>query len=640
MLPGQEYLVQGEIELTQIKFGRRRSLLCQISDGTGSLILRFFYFNKSQQDRLKRGDSLRCYGQVRNAGRHFEIIHPEYQLVNVDDALPVDETLTPVYPTTEGLYQIRLRKIIDQALDLFDKQKQGIELLPKSIRQKYELPRLDSALKYVHRPPPDASIKELKSGTHPAQQRLAFEELLSQYLCLQQLRNTIRQQKAHPFNTNETLANTFLESLPFSLTAAQHRVINEIKYDLAKTIPMLRLLQGDVGSGKTIVAAFSAINAIAAGFQVALMAPTELLAEQHFENFRLWFNTLGMPLVKLTGKLKKSDHQTIVNEIAETTPLLIIGTHALFQKDIVFGKLGLVIIDEQHRFGVDQRLSLLDKGNNTDRCPHQLVMTATPIPRTLTMSAYSDLDISVIDELPPDRKPVTTVVLSNEKRDDVIHRIQAAGNEGRQIYWVCALIEESEVLQCETAVDTQNYLQDTMPDIKVGLIHGRMKNIEKETIMQSFKQADIDLLVATTVIEVGVDVANASLMIIENAERMGLAQLHQLRGRVGRGTKQSDCVLLYQAPLSDMAKKRLEVMRSTNDGFKIAEADLKLRGPGELLGTRQAGITDLSVADLVRDANLLPDVRLAAKELHEQHQDKIDSLIRRWQGQQIHYGQV
>ncbi len=638
---GQEYMVQGEIELCQVKFGRRRSLLCQISDGTGALVLRFFYFNKAQQERLQQGNTLRCYGQVRSGAHRFEMIHPEYQHINPDAIVPVDETLTPVYPTTEGLHQIKFRKFTDQALGLFKKlDRETIELLPDSILKKNNLPDLYSALIYVHRPPPDASVAELKTGKHPAQQRLAFEELLSQYLSLQQLRNKVRKHQANSLKVEGELANNFIKSLAFTLTGAQQTVAKEIRNDMDQEAPMLRLLQGDVGSGKTVVAALAALRAIEAGFQVAIMAPTELLSEQHFDNFTKWFSELGIKVVTLTGKLKKAEREQALEQISKETPLLVVGTHALFQDDVVYNKLGLVIIDEQHRFGVHQRLSLLEKGSHAGRYPHQLVMTATPIPRTLTMTAYADLDVSVIDELPPNRKPVNTVVLSNKKRDEVVDRIKAAGNEGRQIYWVCTLIEESESLQCETAVDTENYLKAALPKQTVALIHGRLKNAEKEMIMLDFKKGKIDLLVATTVIEVGVDVPNASLMIIENAERLGLAQLHQLRGRVGRGSEKSDCVLMYQGPLSDLAKKRLAAMRASNDGFKIAEQDLELRGPGELLGTRQAGLPELQVADMVRDANLFPNIQIAAEELNRSCPESILHLIRRWQGKGVYYGHV
>ena len=640
LLPGQECLVQGEIELSQIKYGRRRSLLVQISDGTGSLVLRFFYFSRQQQERLARGQTLRCFGQVRNGGKHLEIVHPEYQHLRDDQLIAVDESLTPVYPTTEGLNQTRIRKLTDQAINYLERQQDCQELLPESIRLRNQMPDLVSAILYVHRPPPDAPIGDLMAGLHPAQQRLAFEELLSQLLGLKAIRDEVQNYQSHAFNNEGRLQKLFLDKLPFSLTAAQSRVFLDIENDLSQTSPMMRLLQGDVGSGKTVVAALAALTAIESGYQVALMTPTELLSEQHYENFRQWFTELDIPVSFLTGKLKKSERTAALEQIANTSSGIVIGTHALFQSEVKFNKLGLVIIDEQHRFGVHQRLSLLEKGTAENYCPHQLVMTATPIPRTLTMTAYADLDVSIIDELPPHRQTIRTVVISNDKRDEIVSRIQAACNEGRQIYWVCTLIEESDSLQAEAATDTAEYLKSALPKLNVGLIHGRLKTTEKDKIMQSFKLANIDLLVATTVIEVGVDVPNASLMIIENAERLGLAQLHQLRGRVGRGAVQSDCVLLYQGPLSDLAKKRLETMRSSNDGFVIAEQDLKLRGPGELLGTRQTGLPELQVADLMRDAGLLPEIQAAADELYRDYPEYIEPLIKRWQSELVYYGQV
>jgi len=640
-LPGQECLVQGEIEIAQIKFGRRRSLLCRISDGTGALTLRFFYFNKTQQENLQRGKSMRCYGRISGMGTNHEMIHPEYRLLEKDEQAQVDETLIPVYPTTEGLHQNRLRKLTDIALDIIINQPARlVELLPENLLVKYQLPELCDALKYTHRPPPDAGIDQLRDGTHPAQRRLAFEELLTMFLSLQRIRNRVREHKAWSLSNDSALQTQLLASLSFQLTSAQSRVLSEIEQDISSEVPMMRLVQGDVGSGKTIVAALAALNAIAAGFKTCVMAPTELLCDQHYRNFSNWFNPLGIEVVTLTGKLKKSDRENILKRLTSDMALLVIGTHALFQKDVEFNRLGLVIIDEQHRFGVHQRLTLLEKGASGDIYPHQLIMTATPIPRTLTMSAYADLDVSVIDELPPGRKPVNTVVISNEKRDEIISRIREASHEGRQIYWVCTLIEESEVLQCQTATDTYEHLSSTLPDMRIDLIHGRMSDKEKDAAMMQYKQGNTDLLVATTVIEVGVDVPNASLMIIENAERLGLAQLHQLRGRVGRGSNHSDCVLMYQYPLSDLSIQRLDTMRSTNDGFKIAEKDLQLRGPGELMGTRQAGLPQMHIADLVRDAHMLPAAREAAREIADNLPDQAEKLIARWQQKNIGYENV
>ena len=639
--PGCDAYIQGEIELTQVRFGRRRSLLCRISDGSGSVVLRFFYFSKSQEKGLQRGLSIRCYGQVRHGQGSLEIIHPEYRVLKSHQDDDLDEKLTAVYPSTEGLQQTRLRKLTEQALFALSQNKQSlVELLPENILLKNNLPMLADALAYVHRPPPDADVKNLIEGTHPAQQRLVFEELLAHQLSLLELRKEFRAEPSPKFVQSTKLVPDFLNALAFELTNAQHKASKIIMSDLNKSEAMLRLLQGDVGSGKTVVAAMAALQAIEAGYQVAIMAPTELLSAQHYNNFLLWFEPLGIEVVFLTGKLRKSLRTEVETRLQTDSPLVAIGTHALFQDSVSFGKLGLIVIDEQHRFGVHQRLSLLEKGQQHDQYPHQLIMTATPIPRTLTMTAYADLDHTIIDELPPGRKTVGTSVISNNRRDDIIDRIHNICTEGRQVYWVCTLIEESETLQCETAIETAETLKEKLEGINVGLIHGRMKANEKEATMQDFKNGKINLLVATTVIEVGVDVPNASLMIIDNAERFGLSQLHQLRGRIGRGDIKSDCVLMYQSPLGDLARQRLEIMRTSNDGFVIAEKDLELRGPGEVLGTRQAGMPDMRVADLMRDAHLLPEIQNTAKILIENNPDKVELLIHRWLGKSIEYGNV
>jgi len=639
--PGHDAYIQGEIELTQVRFGRRRSLLCRISDGSGSVVLRFFYFSKSQEKGLQRGLSIRCYGQVRRGQGALEIIHPEYRVLKDHQDNELDEKLTPVYPTTEGLQQTRLRKLTIQALASLKNDSQSlVELLPENILIEQGLPTLANALAYVHQPPPDADVKNLIEGKHPAQQRLVFEELLAHQLSLLELRKEFRAEPSPAFIQSKQLIPDFLNALPFELTQAQQKASKTISADLNKTEAMLRLLQGDVGSGKTVVAAMAALQAIEAGYQVAIMAPTELLAAQHYNNFLLWFKPLNIDVVFLTGKLKKSLRTEIETRLQEEQPIVAIGTHALFQKSVTFGKLGLIVIDEQHRFGVHQRLSLLEKGQLRDQYPHQLIMTATPIPRTLTMAAYADLDHTIIDELPPGRKKTTTSVISNERRDDIIERIKHICSTGRQVYWVCTLIEESETLQCETAIETAETLKEKLKSINVGLIHGRMKANEKEATMQEFNNGKINLLVATTVIEVGVDVPNASLMIIDNAERFGLSQLHQLRGRIGRGETQSDCVMMYQSPLGELARQRLEIMRTSNDGFVIAEKDLELRGPGEVLGTRQAGMPNMRVADLMRDAHLLPKVQNTARMLLEKSPDKVKLLIHRWLGKSAEYSNV
>ncbi len=639
--PGQEALIEGTIEITQIKYGRRRSLLCMLSDGTGTLMLRFFHFSRAQQQRLNKGDVLRCYGQIRRGAQTLEIIHPEYRHIDPDNSPATDTRLTAIYPLTDGLQQRTMQKLSLQALDILSNLvDKPAELLPDEILATFDLPDLISALSYVHRPPPEAKLQLLRDGKHPTQQRLAFEELLSQHLSLQRVRQKTQALRATPLVDQGQLREKFIKQLNFKLTQSQEKVLREIAQDLEKNTPMLRLLQGDVGSGKTVVSAFASLHAMESNNQVALMAPTELLAEQHFQTFSQWFEKIDIEVLLITGKSTKSERDTYHKVLGNKQRVIAIGTHALFQKDIIFSNLGLIIIDEQHRFGVHQRLSLLDKGIVEDSIPHQLIMTATPIPRTLAMTVYADLDLSIIDSPPPNRQATNTVVLSNDRRDEIIARIKAACHRGRQVYWVCTLIEESEVLQCQTAIETFQQLTEKFHDINIGLIHGRMKNKEKEAIMASFKDNRTQLLVATTVIEVGVDVPNASLMIIENSERLGLFQLHQLRGRVGRGNIKSDCVLMYQAPLGELARSRLETMRDTNDGFEIAEKDLALRGPGELTGTRQTGLPDLRIADILRDANLLADVQRAAKLLQQKYPQHIDPLIKRWISKELEYSNV
>ncbi|MEX2523666.1 MAG: ATP-dependent DNA helicase RecG [Gammaproteobacteria bacterium] len=638
---GREALIQGQIELTQIQYGRRRSLLCRISDGTGALTLRFFHFSRAQQENLARGHYLRCWGQARRGAATLEMIHPEYQLVGEQDLDNLEQTLTPVYPSTEGITQARLRKLTGQALAALDRGGELEELLPPSLLNAGSLPSLTEALKTIHRPPPDTEPEQLLQGRHPAQQRLIIEELLAHHLSLRSIRHQIRHYHALPVAPdNHQLTDRFIKALPFQLTAAQQRVLEDINTDLAASVPMLRLIQGDVGSGKTVVAAIAAIRTINAGSQVALMAPTELLADQHYYNLQQWFGAFDIPVRRLTGKLKASERNLSHQQLAEGKPLIAVGTHALFQESVRFGNLGLIIIDEQHRFGVHQRLALIEKGGSGDFHPHQLIMTATPIPRTLAMTLFAELDISVIDELPPGRQPVTTAVLSNQKRDELIERIASACREGHQVYWVCTLIDESETLQCQTAINTRDYLHEILPELRIDLIHGQMKGADKERIMQEFKAGDIQVLVATTVIEVGVDVPNASLMVIENAERLGLSQLHQLRGRVGRGTEKSNCILLYQPPLTETARARLEVMRSTSDGFIIAEKDLAIRGPGDMLGTRQTGLPEMRVADLVRDAKLLPRIQKMADTILEQYPEQVDALTTRWLSTRLDFGKV
>ena len=636
--PGMRAAVEGTIELAEVVFRGRRSLLVRLSDGTGFLTLRFFHFSGAQQAQLVRGARLRCFGEVRRGKHGPEIVHPEYRDAAAPDKQAVEGALTPIYPATEGVQQGRFRNLTAQALAAVGEGELA-DWLPAQIQRELGLPGLREALQFVHRPPPDARLTELEAGRHPAQRRLAFEELLAQQLSLRKLRNGIRRDPAWGVEARGELAARLLAATGFTLTGAQQRVIAEIRADLAVPHPMLRLVQGDVGSGKTVVAALAAADAVEAGFQAALMAPTELLAEQHAQNFVRWFAPLGLVPVLLTGRLPAKLRHQAESLLAEGKPGVVIGTHALFQEGVRFRRLALVIVDEQHRFGVHQRMRMREKGTE-GRYPHQLVMTATPIPRTLAMTAYADLDVSVIDELPPGRTPIVTVALPDSRRDEVVQRIRSACLAGRQAYWVCPLIEESELLEAQAAEDTAAALAAALPDVKVGIVHGRMPPAAREKTMAKFKAGEIGLLVATTVIEVGVDVPNASLMIIENAERMGLAQLHQLRGRVGRGSEASSCLLLWHAPLSGMAKERLAVLRATTDGFAVARRDLELRGPGELLGTRQAGLMQLKVADLMRDADLLPRVRAVADVMMRAHADNIAPLERRWIGASTRYGKV
>ena len=638
--PGWTASVEGVVELTEVAFRGRRMLLTRISDGTGSLTLRFFHFNAAQQAMLARGARLRCYGETRPGKVTLEMVHPEYKVLGAEDLKPQPPALTPIYPATEGLQQVKLRALTDQALSWMVHGNTALEeLLPPELLGP-DMPPLAEALRYVHRPPPDAPLDQLMDGSHPAQQRLAFEELLAHHLSLRRIRLAEDQTHAAPLDCEGRLAARFRAALPFQLTRAQERVAAEIAQDVARAHPMMRLVQGDVGSGKTVVAALAALTCIESGHQAALMAPTELLAEQHFRNFCDWFVPLGIEPVWLSGRSRPAEREVAMARLADGTARLAIGTHALFQEDVRFQDLALVIIDEQHRFGVHQRLALREKGTGRGLHPHQLIMTATPIPRTLAMTAYADLDVSAIDELPPSRKPVKTVALSESKRAEVVMRVDQVCREGRQVYWVCPLIEESELLQAQAAEDTAAALAQALPNLKVGLLHGRQKPKLRDAIMARFKDGSLHLLVATTVVEVGVDVPNASLMIIENAERLGLSQLHQLRGRVGRGAAESSCVLLYKPPLGSGARARLDVMRATNDGFEIARKDLELRGPGELLGTRQAGEINLRIADLLRDAPLIPQVQQAATLLLERHPQRVGPIQRRWLGETERYSRA
>lgn len=637
---GMDVVIEGSIVGSAVMFGRRRSLMVKVQDGSGITTLRFFHFSAAQKAALQDGLRIRCFGEVRWGKSGFELYHPEYQLLQGTEPPALQDRLTPVYPATEGLQQTRLRNLITQVFTHLEQSAALPDLLPAELRERADFMPLLEALRIIHQPPAQVSLERLACGDHPAQRRLAFEELLANYLSLRRLRDQAQAQAAPALPATGQLRDALLARLPFALTKAQLRVGREIADDLARTLPMLRLVQGDVGSGKTLVAVLAALQAVENGYQAVLMAPTEILAEQHYLNLDQWLQPLGLSLAFLSGRIKGRKREQALAALAGGEAQVIIGTHALFQDGVVFQRLGLIVIDEQHRFGVHQRLSLREKGYSAGTWPHQLIMTATPIPRTLTMGAYADMDCSVIDELPPGRTPVNTVLISNQRRPEVVTRISRACAESRQAYWVCTLIEESETLQCQAAEATHVELSAALPHLAVGLIHGRMKPAEKAAVMAAFKAGNLALLIATTVIEVGVDVPNASLMIIENPERLGLAQLHQLRGRVGRGTRDSHCLLLYQHPLSAIGKQRLGIMRESNDGFLIAEKDLELRGPGEILGTRQTGLMAFRIADLSRDSHLQPQVKQWAETIRAQQPQLVDALIQRWLAQAEQYGNV
>ncbi|NOJ10163.1 ATP-dependent DNA helicase RecG [Vibrio splendidus] len=630
--------VQGKVMHVDTIFGKRKMLAVKISDGNGTITLRFFNFTAGMKNNFAEGKQVHAYGEIKRGNMGLEIVHPDYKFFAPRQQPDVEANLTPVYPTTEGLRQVTLRNLTDQALELIDKAAVN-ELLPSGLYD-HQI-TLAQALHTIHRPPPGIDLELFDDGKHPAQLRLIMEELLAQNLSMLSVRSKGQQDKAMPFPAAGNLKDKLLAQLPFSPTNAQVRVTKEIEADLEKPHPMMRLVQGDVGSGKTLVAALAAVRALEHGQQVALMAPTELLAEQHAINFANWFEAMGIQVGWLAGKLKGKARETELKRIASGEAQMVVGTHALFQEHVEFKNLGLVIIDEQHRFGVHQRLELREKGAKQGYYPHQLVMTATPIPRTLAMTAYADLETSIIDELPPGRTPIQTVAIPDTKRDDIVERVKnACLNEGKQAYWVCTLIDESEVLEAQAAADTAEELQRKLPDVKIGLVHGRMKPAEKQAVMRDFKENKLHLLVATTVIEVGVDVPNSSLMIIENPERLGLAQLHQLRGRVGRGSVASHCVLLYHSPLSKTAQKRLGVLRESNDGFVIAQRDLEIRGPGELLGTKQTGLADFKIADLIRDQRLIPEVQRIARHIHDSYPDNAKAIINRWLGERDVYSKA
>ncbi|MGH8032010.1 MAG: ATP-dependent DNA helicase RecG [Luteimonas sp.] len=662
--PGVAAQVEGVVEAVERGFRYRPMLRVAIGDASrATLVLRFFHFRAQQVAQFVPGARVRCFGTPRSGQNGLEIVHPSYRVIESDDTSALGDQLDPVYPAIEGIGPATLRRLIALALDRLPPDA-AMELLPDGLLREHhlpharDLPTLRAALLTVHRPPKDADVATLIAGTHPAQRRLALEELLAHHLSLRRQRIALQAHAASPLS-GRRLVKKLRDALPFALTRAQDRVFAQIRADLAQPSPMLRLVQGDVGSGKTVVAALAAMLAIESGRQAALMAPTELLAEQHLANLRGWLQPLGVRVEWLAGKVTGRARARALAAIADGSAQVVVGTHALMQDGVVFHDLALAIVDEQHRFGVHQRLALRDKGRAVEagaeprcakdgaagqdadaeslRVPHQLVMTATPIPRTLAMAAYADLDVSAIDELPPGRTPVQTVVLSAERRPELIERIRSACADGRQAYWVCTIIDESDEVVAQAAQSTFDALTEALPALRIGFVHGRMKAAQKQSAMRAFKAGELDLLVATTVIEVGVDVPNASLMIVENAERLGLSQLHQLRGRVGRGCAASSCVLLYQPPLPAMARQRLETMRQTSDGFVIAEKDLELRGPGELLGTRQTGLAAFRVADLARDAELLPTVQAIGATLLRDAPDIADQLVARWVGGAVRY---
>lgn len=630
---GRSYLLEGIVKGVDFPPGKRKSMAVLLDDDCGKVTLRFYHIYKGITDRCKVGARLRVFGEVRVGARGLEMYHPELQVITEHTPLPQTQ-LTAIYPATEGLTQPKLREYIKQALALHSDDLP--ELLPAQFSNGYDLKQ---ALEYIHHPPVDANMLQLAQGSHPAQQRLIFEELVAHQISLLTRRAFIQQIEAPAFSPSKRYAKQLLAGLPFEMTGAQKRVSREVAYDMKGNKPMLRLVQGDVGAGKTLVAGVAACHALEEGWQVALMAPTEILAEQHYLNFKKWFEPLGLTVSWLSGKQKGKARTAAEQSIKDGSANLVVGTHALFQENVEFAKLGLVIIDEQHRFGVDQRLALRNKGLD-GMSPHQLVMTATPIPRTLAMSAYGDLDTSVIDELPPGRTPIQTVTIPLDRREEVLQRIATNCAEGKQAYWVCTLVEQSEMLDAQAAEATFAEIKERFPEINIGLVHGKMKPDEKQAVMQQFKNNELQLLIATTVIEVGVDVPNASLMVIENAERLGLSQLHQLRGRVGRGAKASFCVLLYKHPLSQNGQERLRIMRETNDGFIIAEKDLELRGPGELLGTKQTGDMGFRVAKLERDDHLLNQAHYVAQQMLKDYPKQADALLKRWLPEAPRYAYV
>ena len=631
-------LIEGEIMKSTVVFRGRRMLFTEIYDGTGKLTMRMFNFAMAQHKALEEGKMIRCYGNITPGPNGKQMIHPQYQIFEREQPIEIEDNLTPIYPTTSGLQQNKLKKIIETSIKFCEENNLLKEDPSKGSYSKFG--NLLETLKFLHKPPVDTNITDLIEGKHPAQKVLIKEELIAHMLCAGILKNELEGRTGPLMAEESGNEGSFLDSLPFHLTEAQKRTWREIKIDLTGKNPMRRLLQGDVGSGKTLVGALSALHANSNGWQTALLCPTEILAEQHFNSFQTWFDHLGIKTELLTGSTKAKDKKQIVKELAKGEIDILIGTHAIFQSGVDFNRLGLTIIDEQHRFGVHQRFSMLEKGGKEQLSPHQLIMTATPIPRTLAMTVYGSLETSVIDELPPGRNPVQTSSRPDSLRDKVIKRVEEVCLAGKRAYWVCTLIEDSEELEAQSAEELFKEISQSLPKLKVGLVHGRLKKDEKDSVIEKFRKGDIQLLVCTTVIEVGVDVPDATLMIIENPERLGLSQLHQLRGRVGRkANTESHCLLLYKEPLSGMAEERIKTMEMTNDGFQIAEKDLELRGAGDIYGIRQSGLMDLKIANPIRDSELLVEAQDEALELSRNETEFAETLVKRWIGNRVDYSE-
>ena len=636
--PGKKYFIEGKVEKSNIIFFKKRMFLVRLSDSSGFIQLRFFYFNKSQMKNFSEGKTVRCYGELRLANKVKEMIHPECEFIDQNNIKKLEENLTPVYPITEGLQQHRIRNFIKQSLEMLKSEKIFFpEILPKKILEKYKLVDINTALLNIHCPHKNESHDELINSENINKRRLIFEELLAHQLIFKRIKALNKRLISFKLDDNKKPIEKLIKKLPFEPTGAQLNVIKEIISDMQKRTPMMRLVQGDVGCGKTLVALFAALHAISNGYQVAFMAPTEILSEQHYQSIKLMLEDFNINISILYSGIKAKEKEVILEDIKLGNTDLIIGTHALIQNQVRFANLALVIIDEQHKFGVHQRMTLTTKGKKFDTFPHQLILTATPIPRTLAMSLYGNLEYSVINEMPKGRQDIDTIALPEDRRNEVLKKISSKCKDGSQVYWVCPLINESEVLECKAAINTYEELKIKLQDIKIGLIHGKMKMTEKEAVMSDFRRKKIDLLVSTTIIEVGLDVPNATVMIIENSERMGLSQLHQLRGRVGRGDKKSSCILIYKSGLSETARRRINILRKSGNGFDIAREDLDLRGPGEILGKKQKGDINFKIANITRDYKFIEDTKDCANEISSKASEK---LARRWITEEIEIGKA